>query len=364
MARVQIRNIKKSYGSVVALQDISLDIPSGSFFTLLGPSGCGKTTLLRTIAGFHHQDQGNILIDGNVLDSTPVHKRHIGMVFQDYAIFPHLSVKKNIAFGLKQHKVPAKDIQRRVRDILQVVQLEELENRMPHELSGGQQQRVGLARALVTNPKVLLMDEPLSNLDAQLRIDLRRELRSLQQKLGITTIYVTHDQEEALEMSDFVCVMHQGVIQQSDTPWTIYHRPANQFVASFVGSNNFLPLAVSSDKVVMGGVSTDLSVDEVSLSTSAGAIASIRPEHLRLRLEADPPTSSTTHIAIPAIVRYQSFAGREIRLTVSTADGTLIQVISEPREEYIALSDGAHVLVEVPKRDLGFYQATEKGLRL
>lgn len=367
MARVQINNIKKSYGSVVALQDISLDIPSGSFFTLLGPSGCGKTTLLRTIAGFHQQDKGSIHVDEKVLDTIPVHKRNIGMVFQDYAIFPHLSVAKNIAFGLKQHKVPRRERSERIAEILKVVQLEQLYNRMPHELSGGQQQRVGLARALVTNPQVLLMDEPLSNLDAQLRIDLRRELRSLQQNLGITTIYVTHDQEEALEMSDFVCVMHQGVIQQSDSPWAIYHQPANQFVASFVGSNNFLPVSVESGRLGFCGIETDIAVDSLLSQSPDGAVVSIRPEHIRLQpggVEESPASNVSDHLSIPTKVRFHSFAGRELRLTVEANDGSTIQVISEPTKEAVALLPGAPVNVVIDKNNLGFYQANDIGLRL
>jgi len=364
MSRVQIINIKKSYGAVVALQDISLDIPSGSFFTLLGPSGCGKTTLLRTIAGFHQQDQGSLLVDGEPLDHIPVHKRNIGMVFQDYAIFPHLTVGKNVAFGLKQHRVPKHEARDRISTILRLVQLENLENRMPHELSGGQQQRVGLARALVTNPKVLLMDEPLSNLDAQLRIDLRRELRSLQQSLGITTIYVTHDQEEALEMSDYVCVMHNGIIQQSDAPWGIYHQPANQFVASFVGSNNFLPVSVESGFLQFFGVVTDLNADGLVAVSADGAVVSIRPERIRLELSDQPQEPATTHIRFPATVQYHSFAGRELRLTVQAADGASIQVISEPKQAYVRLAKGDAVWATVKKSDLSFFDADKSGLRL
>ena len=364
MARVQINNIKKSYGEVVALQDISLDIPSGSFFTLLGSSGCGKTTLLRTIAGFHEQDQGTLLVDGEPLEHVPVYKRNIGMVFQDYAIFPHLSVGKNIAFGLKQHRVPKQEAGERINNILKLVQLEGLEDRMPHELSGGQQQRVGLARALVTNPKVLLMDEPLSNLDAQLRIDLRRELRSLQRTLGITTIYVTHDQEEALEMSDFVCVMHNGVIQQSDSPWAIYHQPANQFVASFVGSNNFLPLDLSSEHVGFCGIVTDIPANSLASVTADGAVVSVRPERVQLDLVDTAQQPSTTQIRFPATVQYHSFAGRELRLTVQAADGTSLQIISEPKEEYVRLAENDAVWVVVDKNDLSFFHANETGLRL
>jgi len=364
VARVQITNIKKSYGSVIALQDISLDIPSGSFYTLLGPSGCGKTTLLRTIAGFHQQDQGSVQVDGQSLDRVPVHKRNIGMVFQDYAIFPHLSVAKNIAFGLKQHKVPRSEIQSRVSDILKVVQLDQLQLRMPHELSGGQQQRVGLARALVTNPKVLLMDEPLSNLDAQLRIDLRTELRAVQQKLGITTIYVTHDQEEALEMSDFVCVMHKGVIQQSAAPWSIYNEPANRFVASFVGTNNFLPLSEESGQLKIGGTRTDIPASGLSVDAVENAVASFRPEHVRLHLNGDTATQADSYIHMPATVLHHSFAGRELRLTVKTSDNASVQIISEPKKEYVSLSEGSRVRLAINKNKISFFQTGDTGKRL
>jgi len=244
MAHVQLRNIRKTYGAHVALKDVSLSIARGAFFTLLGPSGCGKTTLLRAIAGFHRQDAGDILLEGQSIGHLGANKRNVGMVFQDYAVFPHLSVFDNVAFGLVQQKLPTAEIRARVGAILTTVQLDQHAARMPHQLSGGQQQRVGLARALVIRPKVLLMDEPLSNLDAKLRVDLRRDIRSLQQSLDITTVYVTHDQEEALSISDQVCVMVDGVVQQVDTPWVIYNRPANRFVASFVGSNNFLALDV------------------------------------------------------------------------------------------------------------------------
>ena len=188
------------------MSDIKLSIESGSLFTLLGPSGCGKTTLLRTIAGFHFQNSGTIEIDGKSIENAPAHKRDVGMVSQDYAVFPHLSVADNVAFGLKQIKLPSSEVKSRVVDVLSAVQLAQISQRMPHKLGGGQQQGVGLARAIVINPAVLLMDEPLSNLDAKLCVDLRAELRRIQQDLGITTVYVTHDQEEALAMSDIVCV--------------------------------------------------------------------------------------------------------------------------------------------------------------
>ncbi len=362
MAQVRISHLQKSYGSTIALEDISLDIPTGSFFTLLGPSGCGKTTLLRTIAGFHRQNKGTITIDGEAIDDTPVHLRDIGMVFQDYAIFPHLTVAKNVAFGLKQRHLPRKEITSKVKDMLEVVQLTSFADRMPHELSGGQQQRVGLARALVTQPKVLLMDEPLSNLDAQLRIDLRRELRSLQQQLGITTIYVTHDQEEALEMSDYVCVMYKGRIQHSGAPWAIYREPANQFVASFVGSNNFVSATLQNSRLVLCGTSVDSEAPAAEHFEHTGVKAAIRPEHISLHYDDDPAPES--HIDIPATLQYQSFAGRELRVTVETADGSTLQVISEPLVESLALEIGTKVTLRIAKQNIAYFAANEDGQRL
>ncbi|MGQ7847767.1 ABC transporter ATP-binding protein [Granulosicoccus sp. 3-233] len=367
MANVFIDRVKKSYGNVVALHDITLDIPSGSFFTLLGPSGCGKTTLLRTIAGFHHQDQGSISVGEQVLDAIPVHRRDIGMVFQDYAIFPHLSVRDNIAFGLRQRKVSRADVKTRVADILRVVQLEHLADRMPHELSGGQQQRVGLARALVTRPKVLLMDEPLSNLDAQLRIDLRRELRSLQQELGITTIYVTHDQEEALEMSDHVCVMYQGVIQQAANPWTIYQEPANRFVASFVGTNNFVPIRLREGKPFLG----DQPIGDIrnlpDAPDGSTIVASIRPEHVALHTGpaiAQDECESTEFVHLAATLRYQSFAGRELRLTAGLTDDIEVQFITEPRPDYLNLAPRSPITLRVRRDRIGLYADGDTGVRL
>ncbi|MGH7263402.1 MAG: ABC transporter ATP-binding protein, partial [Candidatus Rokuibacteriota bacterium] len=240
MAVVELDHISKSYGSVRALDGVSLAVSSGEFFTLLGPSGCGKTTLLRTVAGFHRQDQGSIRVDGEVIDDIPAYRRDIGMVFQDYAVFPHMTVEGNVAFGLKNRRCGRDEIAARVGRALELVRLSGLATRMPHQLSGGQQQRVGLARAMVINPKILLMDEPLSNLDAKLRIELREDIRDLQRSLGTTTIYVTHDQEEALVVSDRICVMQDGRVHQVGTPWEIYKRPATLFVAGFVGAMNLL----------------------------------------------------------------------------------------------------------------------------
>jgi iron(III) transport system ATP-binding protein len=240
MTQVKIENIVKRYGNVSVLKGVNLTIEQGEFFTLLGPSGCGKTTLLRTIAGFLTQDSGAIYFDGECIDHLPAHKRNTGMVFQNYAIFPHLNVFDNIAYGLRNRQLPRQVIERKVSDAVHLVRLDGLEKRMPRELSGGQQQRVVLARAMVIEPRVLLMDEPLSNLDAKLRVAMRGDIRALQRKVGITTIYVTHDQEEALAISDRIAVMEAGIVQQIGKPVEVYVHPVNQFVADFVGATNLL----------------------------------------------------------------------------------------------------------------------------
>ena len=239
--QVIIQNAVKRYGDFTALNGVSLDIQEGEFFTLLGPSGCGKTTLLRMIAGFNSIEGGDFYFGEKRINDVPAHKRDIGMVFQNYAIFPHLTVRENVAYGLKARKMPVKEIKPKVDEALELVQISHLADRKPNELSGGQQQRVALARAFVIEPSVLLMDEPLSNLDAKLRVQMRSVIKKLQRRLGITTIYVTHDQEEALTMSDTIVVMNEGVIQQIGTPADIYNEPKNVFVAKFIGESNIIP---------------------------------------------------------------------------------------------------------------------------
>ena len=241
---VIIDNAVITYGDFRAVNGISLTIEQGEFFTLLGPSGCGKTTLLRMIAGFNTVDGGEIRFDEQVVNNLPAHKRDIGMVFQNYVIFPHLNVAENVAYGLKARHVPKNEIPPRVEEALKMVQIDQLQKRQPNELSGGQQQRVALARAFVIEPGVLLMDEPLSNLDAKLRVQMRTTIKKLQRRLGITTIYVTHDQEEALAISDRIAVMNQGNIMQIGTPEEIYRKPANPFVANFIGVSNFIDCSV------------------------------------------------------------------------------------------------------------------------
>lgn len=237
---VKIDDVVKRYGDFVAVDHISCDIQQGEFFTLLGPSGCGKTTLLRMIAGFNSIEEGRILFDDKVINNIEAHKRDIGMVFQNYAIFPHMTVFDNVAYGLKARKVKKEEITPRVMEALKLVQIENLKDRKPSELSGGQQQRVALARAIVIRPSVLLMDEPLSNLDAKLRVQMRTIIRKLQKDLNITTIYVTHDQEEALAISDRIAILNKGKVMQIDRPEMIYKKPQNLFVAGFIGTSNFM----------------------------------------------------------------------------------------------------------------------------
>lgn len=349
MTHVELKNIKKSYGSFVALKDVTLTIDRGAFFTLLGPSGCGKTTLLRAIAGFHQQDSGEILVEGNSIGHLGANKRNVGMVFQDYAVFPHLSVFDNVAFGLVQQKLPSAEIRERVSAILATVQLDEYAERMPHQLSGGQQQRVGLARALVIRPKVLLMDEPLSNLDAKLRVDLRRDIRSLQQSLDITTVYVTHDQEEALSISDQICVMFDGVVQQIDSPWMIYNRPANRFVATFVGSNNFLPLVrdAAGQSLVLG---EKLELPEAVRGVAGEVVASIRPENISVNSPLAPDD-----LAVDAVVRQSMFIGRELQLTVEVAGHGLLDALTEPSAAMTSLRPGDGVKLGIKPADLLFF---------
>jgi iron(III) transport system ATP-binding protein len=242
---LHIVNVTKRYGDFTAIDQVSLSIEPGEFFTLLGPSGCGKTTLLRMIAGFNSIEEGEIRFDTKVINNIPAYKRNIGMVFQNYAIFPHLSVFDNIAYGLKARKLSKEEIARQVDEVLHLVRMEEYRDRQPSQLSGGQQQRIALARAIVIKPAVLLMDEPLSNLDAKLRIEMRSVIKKIQQNLHITTVYVTHDQEEALAMSDRIAVMNLGTIQQIGDPLTIYTRPCNTFVSNFIGTSNFIDCEVA-----------------------------------------------------------------------------------------------------------------------
>ena len=240
-ASIQVENIVKTFGAAKALCGVSLSIEPGELFFLLGPSGCGKTTLLRHIAGFYKPDSGRILIGGEDMTDVPPHRRDTGMVFQSYALWPHMTLAENVAFGLEMRKVPKAEAARRVRDALAAVKMEDKADRKPNQLSGGQQQRVALARALVVQPRCLLLDEPLSNLDAKLRLEMRTEIRRICKEAGLTAVYVTHDQKEALSIADRIAVMGAGRVEQIGAPLDVYRRPRSAFVASFIGETNFLP---------------------------------------------------------------------------------------------------------------------------
>ena len=310
---VIIKDAVKKYGDFTALSGVSLDIREGEFFTLLGPSGCGKTTLLRMIAGFNTIEGGEFYFGDKLINHVPAHKRDIGMVFQNYAIFPHLTVRDNVAYGLKARKVPRADVERRVGEALELVQIAHLADRKPAQLSGGQQQRVALARAFVIEPSVLLMDEPLSNLDAKLRVQMRSVIKKLQRQLGITTIYVTHDQEEALAISDRIAVMQAGQIMQIGTPNEIYAKPQNPFVAGFIGVSNFLDCEIKS---VSGG-QADVTIQgelELKVPVRGGytgpARISARPEQLFF---ADS--------GMPGTIQFSTFLGDFIEYEVKLDDG-------------------------------------------
>ena len=269
---IRIKDAVKKYGSNTVIQDLSLNIRGGEFFTLLGPSGCGKTTLLRMIAGFNSIEGGDFYFNATRINDLDPAKRNIGMVFQNYAIFPHLTVRKNVEFGLKNRAFPKDRIREQADRFLKLMQIDQLADRMPDRLSGGQQQRVALARALCIEPDVLLMDEPLSNLDAKLRVEMRSVIKEIQNNIGITTVYVTHDQEEAMAVSDRIAVMNGGVIQHVGSPKNIYQRPANVFVATFIGRSNMLPGTLS----VQGGQAA------VALPTGYTArFDTIRPDRVR-----------------------------------------------------------------------------------
>ncbi len=277
MALVVLKDIVKFYNGRSVCRDINLDINKGEFFTFLGPSGCGKTTLLRVIAGFIRPEQGAVFLNGKDITAWPAEKRKVGMVFQNYALFPYMNVYDNIAYGLKIEKTPKKDEEKRVKKYLELVNLQGYEERNISELSGGEQQRVALARSLVMEPEILLLDEPLSNLDARLRDKMRMELKEIQKKLGITTIFVTHDQTEALTMSDRIAVFNQGNCIQVGTPNEIYLRPINSFVAAFIGDTNLFEGTILNQKVTIGSHVTLLLSEE-----DEGRYVSIRPQDIQL----------------------------------------------------------------------------------
>ncbi len=354
-----IEQVTKRYGAQLALDRVSLEVRAGEFFTLLGPSGCGKTTLLRCVAGFLRLDGGRILCDGARLDPLPAHARDIGMVFQNYAVFPHLTVFENVAYGLRARRTPPEDLIRRTREALALVQLETLAARMPGQLSGGQQQRVALARALVIRPRLLLMDEPLSNLDARLRVTMRTEIRRIQRELGITTIYVTHDQEEALAISERLAVMAAGRIAQAGTPWEIYTRPGSPAVARFVGLSNVLEGPVverAGRRVVLdvGGWRLEAESDLVD----ARLTAVFRPEAVRVLGESEGATDR--RVGEGRVVT-REYLGATLRCGIRTSAGTVVLTdVHKPTLRDVE-KEGAPVRFTVDPADVLLYPPETPG---
>jgi len=310
---IRLRNISKSFGKTRVLENFSLDIYQGELCCLLGPSGCGKTTALKIVDGLLEPDNGQVFLEGQDITMLPPQKRELGMVFQNYALFPQMDVFENIAYGLRRRKTPASDITNRVSQVLDIVRLADYERRRVYELSGGQQQRVALARALVIEPRALLLDEPLSNLDARLRADMRQEIKRIQRHLGITMVYVTHDQEEAMSIADRIVVMNQGGIEQIGLPREVYEDPKTRFVADFIGRINFIPVERNSSSFRMFGNSYTLP-GEFSDAGHADVIGAVRPERISLTRD---------YASIPsAVVRDVFFIGAAVRYRLEPVDVT------------------------------------------
>ncbi|HYJ61305.1 MAG TPA: ABC transporter ATP-binding protein [Actinomycetota bacterium] len=347
---VQLVDLVKRFGDFTAVSGINLEMPSGEFFSLLGPSGCGKTTTLRMIAGFERPTGGQILLDGEDMAQTPPHKRDVNTVFQNYALFPHLTVQQNVGFGLKYQKVAKGEDTTRVGDALELVQMSGFADRRPSQLSGGQQQRVALARALILNPKVLLLDEPLGALDAKLRKRLQIELKALQERVGITFIYVTHDQEEALTMSDRIAVMSQGRVEQVGPPKEIYEEPATAYVADFLGVSNLMDARAAG--VTSGGCRVHLGEFELvagqgDADTSGDAKITIRPE----RVDIDAQGMSGEN-RIPAIVERVVYVGSTLQVILHLASGQTIQAWVPNDGDVDAYRSGDAVTAHFPREAL------------
>jgi putative spermidine/putrescine transport system ATP-binding protein len=327
---LEMKDVGRRFGGRDALVDLNLTIRAGEFIALLGPSGCGKSTALNCLAGLIPLTHGEILIDGKRIDLLPSEKRDFGMVFQNYALFPHLTVEKNIAFGLQMRNLPKAEIVRRVADGLALVKLEEHAKKLPGQLSGGQQQRVAIARAVVLEPRLVLMDEPLSNLDAKLRLEMRSEIRRLHQSLGLTTVYVTHDQEEALSLADRLVVLREGRVQQIGTPEELHNNPVNWHVADFMGYRNLIDVEVESisgklARVTGGGLSLDATLVQPAVTGDTVRLA-IRPSDL---LVASSATSTDGRNAFDALVDVVEYHGREFAVGVTTRMGQNLFVEAE-----------------------------------
>ena len=346
---VQFKGILKRFGNVVAVEKMDFDIEEGSLVTLLGPSGCGKTTLLRMVAGLEEPTEGDIFIKGKRINDTPIHKRNLGMIFQNYALFPHKTIFDNVAFGLKYRNVSKKEIKEKVTRALEMVRLPGVEERMPSQLSGGQQQRIAMARAIVIEPDVLLMDEPLSALDENLREAMRREVDNLQQMLGVTTIFVTHDQREALSMSDKILVMKDGRKQQEGDPESVYNEPANHFVADFLGHSNFIAGEVVG--VDNGHISVRIETGDVLLAENKGGFANgDRVEMIvrAQRFDAFPknefqPTEGLNHFE--GRVKDRSYMGGEVSYFIELGVDREIHIISMMRTRLYEVGEAVSVQV-------------------
>ncbi|MGD0267362.1 MAG: ABC transporter ATP-binding protein [Candidatus Methylomirabilota bacterium] len=354
---VELRSIVKRFGSHVAVDHFNLTVEKGELLSLLGPSGCGKTTTLRIIAGFVEPDEGEVLVMGENISSRPPHQRDMGMVYQSYALFPHMTVFDNVAYGLRMRKMARDKIEERVASVLELVHLRQMAERHPNQLSGGQQQRVALARAIAIEPKVLLLDEPLSNLDAKLRREMQVELRDLQRRLGITTIYVTHDQEEALTLSDRIVVMNSGRVMQIGEPHAIYRHPANSFVSNFIGITNILrgriaEVSPGGNRAVFvseGGLRCTVVLDCAQEGLSEGVSAAIRPEQVQFRRGGDIDTvENLVHGTISHVV----YLGARTGYYVVLSSGERIIVDVQNVSEATARQAGDPVLCCLPPESL------------
>ena len=323
---VRISSLSKRYGAVIALEEVSIDIAAGEFCTLLGPSGSGKTTLLKVIAGYEDATRGAIMIAGRNVADTPVADRNIGMVFQNYALFPHMTVAENVSFPLEMRKAPREERQRRTEAMLDLIGLKGKADRLPRQLSGGQQQRVAVARALVFNPDILLMDEPLGALDKNLRQAMQGEIRNLHRRIGVTIIYVTHDQEEAMNMSDRVVVMNHGRVEQAGSPAELYDRPSTAFVATFLGDCNLFGCAVDSlRRVLRLDCGQSVEIPHAGETPTEDCMAGLRPERIRIeRADRQGPPDRTRAAEVRAVVRDISFSGPDYRIELQAGATAIV----------------------------------------
>ena len=347
MAKISVKNVIKKYGENTVIPKLSVEIGKGELFTLLGPSGCGKTTLLRMIAGFNSIEGGDIFFDDKRINDVDPSKRNIGMVFQNYAIFPNMTVRANVAFGLKNRKPDKAEVTKRTEEFLELMQIKQYADRMPERLSGGQQQRVALARALVIKPDVLLMDEPLSNLDAKLRLEMRRVIRNTQKNVGITTVYVTHDQEEAMAISDKIAIMKEGVIQQIGTSKFVYQRPSNTFVANFIGRSNMVEAELDNGTLIFkSGYKTGF--EPLRKEGKKPVICSIRPEEFVI--------CDNSQEGIKGIVKESMYLGLNTHYFVELNWGETVEIIEESSVDDI-MEPGKEVSLRIKENKVNIFEA-------